>query len=289
MEFQSRRSSSTMMMGALSTLSPHQFSTLSQVLGSTFHLHRRRRLALLLSPALFSLSLRHLRSLSLHHKSLLIARFHLSTLKHLTLNWDVHVHSGGSAGLLRLRDVDSALLLLLLSEFRHHHPLPLQGLSTSKCRGLLLDYVLGRHMFAVSALGLSTSTTCGVVSSYIHHTARFLDVIGCSDIAIGKTGREVATSVATVVSLPSIKVPARHTDDDNLFECVICKEEMREGREVCKLPCEHLFHWGCVLPWLKKRNTCPYCRFRLPTDDVFGEIERLWGLLVNKSRMSNCQ
>lgn len=90
----------------------------------------------------------------------------------------------------------------------------------------------------------------------------------------GKNGREVATSVAAVVALPSVEVR------EGGKECVICKEEMKEGRDVCELPCDHLFHWMCILPWLMKRNTCPCCRHRLPTDDVFSEIEQLWEVLV---------
>lgn len=92
-----------------------------------------------------------------------------------------------------------------------------------------------------------------------------------------KEGRDVAAAVAAVVGLPSV-------DGSGADQCcVICKEEMGEGRDVCELPCKHLFHWLCILPWLKKRNTCPCCRFRLPTDDVFGEIERLWDALVKTS------
>ncbi|KAK8491695.1 hypothetical protein V6N13_030114 [Hibiscus sabdariffa] len=89
-----------------------------------------------------------------------------------------------------------------------------------------------------------------------------------------KERKEVAASPAEVVALPSVEVRGGGV------ECVICKEEMREGREVCKFPCQHLFHWVCILPWLKKRNTCPCCRFQLPCDDIFGEIQRLWGVLV---------
>ena len=35
---------------------------------------------------------------------------------------------------------------------------------------------------------------------------------------------------------------------------------------VLVLPCHHLFHSGCVVRWLLTRNTCPCCRYQLPTD-----------------------
>ncbi|XVE96782.1 hypothetical protein REPUB_Repub02eG0252600 [Reevesia pubescens] len=102
---------------------------------------------------------------------------------------------------------------------------------------------------------------------------RFVGIMNCG-------GKEVAASSAAVVALPAVEVRVGGV------ECVICKEEMRKGRDVCKLPCQHLFHRMCILPWLKKRNTCPCCRFQLPCDDIFGEIQRLWGVLVKASDKS---
>eukprot|EP00439_Symbiodinium_sp_Y106_P003600 s5937_g1.t1 len=44
------------------------------------------------------------------------------------------------------------------------------------------------------------------------------------------------------------------------------------GDSVYKLPCNHTFHAGCILLWLKGNNTCPICRLQLP-EAVDGEDE----------------
>ena len=103
---------------------------------------------------------------------------------------------------------------------------------------------------------------------------RLVGSLGCVGGGEDKEVGEVAAAAAAVVALPAVEVAVGGR------ECVICKEEMRVGRDVCELPCQHLFHWMCILPWLRKRNTCPCCRFRLPSDDVVGEIQRLWEVLV---------
>ncbi len=49
--------------------------------------------------------------------------------------------------------------------------------------------------------------------------------------------------------------------------CAICTEDFEEGCRVTSMPCGHLFHAACLMPWLRQHHTCPMCRFRLPTDD----------------------
>ena len=58
-------------------------------------------------------------------------------------------------------------------------------------------------------------------------------------------------------------------------DCVICRETFQPSQSVVQLPsCGHVFHDTCALVWLKKHNTCPYCRLELPTDDKEYEEER---------------
>ncbi|KAJ0235317.1 RING-type domain-containing protein [Hirschfeldia incana] len=54
-------------------------------------------------------------------------------------------------------------------------------------------------------------------------------------------------------------------------DCAVCKDEMSIGGSeavVLLLPCDHKYHGECIVPWLETRNTCPVCRYELPTDDV---------------------
>ena len=50
--------------------------------------------------------------------------------------------------------------------------------------------------------------------------------------------------------------------------CAVCKDEFEIGQELLLMPCKHYFHNDCLLPWLNERNSCPVCRYELPTDDA---------------------
>uniref|UniRef100_A0A0C9S7X5 RING-type E3 ubiquitin transferase n=1 Tax=Wollemia nobilis TaxID=56998 RepID=A0A0C9S7X5_9CONI len=78
---------------------------------------------------------------------------------------------------------------------------------------------------------------------------------------------------AVVESLPFIVIGKEETDNGNAW-CPICKEAVCIGEAMKQLPCLHHYHGECILPWLRSRNSCPVCRFELPTDDPEYEEQR---------------
>lgn len=46
-----------------------------------------------------------------------------------------------------------------------------------------------------------------------------------------------------------------------LQDCSICLEVYQNGEELRQLPCHHCFHCVCIDKWLRKRTTCPMCKF----------------------------
>ena len=42
--------------------------------------------------------------------------------------------------------------------------------------------------------------------------------------------------------------------------CSICLDEFKEGDNIKKLNCKHIFHKECLLPWLNDNDCCPMCR-----------------------------
>jgi len=44
-------------------------------------------------------------------------------------------------------------------------------------------------------------------------------------------------------------------------QCSVCLENFVEGEKVIELPvCRHVYHVGCLQPWLQSDKICPYCR-----------------------------
>ncbi|KAI4971215.1 hypothetical protein ZWY2020_002129 [Hordeum vulgare] len=56
--------------------------------------------------------------------------------------------------------------------------------------------------------------------------------------------------------------------------CAVCKDGIVQGELATRLPCAHVYHGACIGPWLAIRNSCPVCRYELPTDDPDYEQRR---------------
>ncbi|XP_077542237.1 E3 ubiquitin-protein ligase RNF181-like isoform X1 [Haemaphysalis longicornis] len=72
--------------------------------------------------------------------------------------------------------------------------------------------------------------------------------------------------------------------DEPEKKCPICLKEFGHEEIVTEMPCCHIFHDDCILPWLQVVNTCPVCRHELPTDDPNYEA-----LKAQKERMKQRQ
>ncbi|KAK7316257.1 hypothetical protein VNO77_35147 [Canavalia gladiata] len=71
---------------------------------------------------------------------------------------------------------------------------------------------------------------------------------------------------SVVENLPLVEMTKEELQGKNVA-CAICKDEILVEEKVRRLPCSHCYHGDCILPWLSIRNTCPVCRYELPTDD----------------------
>ncbi|VAI86110.1 unnamed protein product [Triticum turgidum subsp. durum] len=70
---------------------------------------------------------------------------------------------------------------------------------------------------------------------------------------------------SAVKALPSAILAAGEEGEGE--ECSVCKDGVVAGERVKMMPCSHRYHEDCILPWLEVRNSCPLCRFELPTDN----------------------
>ncbi|XP_072338194.1 E3 ubiquitin-protein ligase RNF126 isoform X1 [Scyliorhinus torazame] len=61
-----------------------------------------------------------------------------------------------------------------------------------------------------------------------------------------------------IKTLPTVEITDEHVGCG--VECPVCKEDYSVGETVRQLPCNHLFHNDCIIPWLEMHDTCPVCR-----------------------------
>ncbi|KAF9671902.1 hypothetical protein SADUNF_Sadunf12G0098700 [Salix dunnii] len=84
--------------------------------------------------------------------------------------------------------------------------------------------------------------------------------------------------VSAIEALPIVKITEQHLMND--MHCPVCKEVFEVGGDVMELTCKHLYHSGCVVPWMNLHNTCPVYRYELRDEsdnDLPGEYDRFFG------------
>ncbi|WCJ20488.1 RING/U-box superfamily protein [Euphorbia peplus] len=80
---------------------------------------------------------------------------------------------------------------------------------------------------------------------------------------LGRVGNPPA-SKAVVEALPTVEIKNSHLHAEE--HCAVCKEAFEIGGEAREMPCKHIYHSDCILPWLAMRNSCPVCRHELAAE-----------------------
>ncbi|KDP37541.1 hypothetical protein JCGZ_05980 [Jatropha curcas] len=73
-------------------------------------------------------------------------------------------------------------------------------------------------------------------------------------------------SKSAIDALPTVNITEEMLNSE-LNQCAVCKDEFEKGAEAKQMPCKHVYHNDCIVPWLELHNSCPVCRYELPTDD----------------------
>ncbi|TYJ26306.1 hypothetical protein E1A91_A07G110900v1 [Gossypium mustelinum] len=90
------------------------------------------------------------------------------------------------------------------------------------------------------------------------------------DDGSGSGLRSIPTSMSeslmglAIESMPTIQIEATYVRSETY--CAVCKEPFELGTEAREMPCKHIYHQDCIIPWLSLRNSCPICRHEVPSD-----------------------
>ncbi|KAK4774752.1 hypothetical protein SAY86_009687 [Trapa natans] len=92
---------------------------------------------------------------------------------------------------------------------------------------------------------------------------RLLDQLSRVEVdPIGQVEESSPACKAAIESMPITRINGDHTGIE--LQCAVCKELFELGVEAREMPCKHLYHSECILPWLSTHNSCPICRHEMP-------------------------
>ncbi|MBA0850667.1 hypothetical protein Goshw_004045, partial [Gossypium schwendimanii] len=113
---------------------------------------------------------------------------------------------------------------------------------------------------------LTGQTSIRSSSSVAPPTTRTAPPTGTATATAG-LGSSMMTDLASksaIESMPTIQIEKAHVCSET--HCAVCKEPFELGSEAREMPCKHIYHEDCIIPWLALRNSCPLCRHELPSD-----------------------
>ena len=74
---------------------------------------------------------------------------------------------------------------------------------------------------------------------------------------LGDNGPPPAAS-DKIDSLITIDISEKEIQDN--LDCAVCREDFNISEKALQLPCGHVYHKDCIIPWLNLHDSCPTCR-----------------------------
>lgn len=69
-----------------------------------------------------------------------------------------------------------------------------------------------------------------------------------------------------IEEIPNVEITQEQVDMK--LQCSVCWEDFKLSESVRKLPCLHVYHENCIVPWLQLHGTCPICRKSLSPENA---------------------
>ncbi|EOA24441.1 hypothetical protein CARUB_v10017698mg [Capsella rubella] len=110
-------------------------------------------------------------------------------------------------------------------------------------------------------------------SPYLHRLLRHLASDNSGSSSSSSSSSSSLLKSSDIDSIPTVQISSSmlcstdgsDPDPDSVLLCAVCKDDFVVGESARRLPCSHIYHSDCIVPWLSDHNSCPLCRFELPT------------------------
>ena len=116
-----------------------------------------------------------------------------------------------------------------------------------------------------------------IIAKWVMGIIVFLMVLGYGMVQYHFSSKMINKRVNEKVKRRIMTIPSSYYDvsiKETL--CSICLAEFCKGEKVSMLPCGHVFHYQCIVPWLGKQSkVCPVCRLPFYRGKDLVELTRL--------------
>ena len=83
---------------------------------------------------------------------------------------------------------------------------------------------------------------------------------------------ETLTKLVSFIPIFTVKKKIKSKEDN--IRCTICLSEFEIGEKKSTLLCMHSFHCNCIERWIRKKNYCPICKFKISFENLKESLEK---------------